>query len=539
MASLHIFFTTDIHGNYFIYDFRTGRDGDGSLQRAYAYVEQQRQRLGTDNVMLIDGGDMIQGGPEAYYFNHIQTDTPHRVGQMCRMMGYDAGAVGNHDIESGSQALSRFQQESGYPLLAANITDTCGGHPFKPYAVVCKAGLRVAVIGFTTPATKRWLPEELCRDLVFEDILVSARRWVAHVREKERPDLLVAVLHSGWQGGLHHPAWQENVAAQLAQSVQGIDLLLFGHDHFTRSETLRNAAGQDVACLNAGCYGYHIAEAVVRVGDGDAISVQTMIHDLRTYHNPLADRFRTCFEQPFQDILNYVSTPIGTLKSTLDISKAFNGPSLYMSLIHALQLHVSHADISLCSPYSMDQVVRSGQLTVAELFTIYWFEDRLYTIRMKGSEIRRLLERSYALWTNRVDSPCEPLLNTYTDEQTGQVFFKNLFFNFDTAAGIDYQVDVTQPEGHKIQMSRMSDGRPFEEGGEYTVATIAHRANGGGQMLTLGAGIPEQELSGRVVGYTPFDVRHYLQRYIEERGELDVELIDNWKFVFGKSAKTD
>lgn len=530
--SLRFLFTTDIHGNYFSYDFRTRREGEGSLQRAYAFVKSYRKQYGDDHIVLLDGGDMIQGGPEAYLINHVRTDQPHYVGEMCQQMGYAAGVPGNHDIESGKQAMGRFQETCGYPLIAANITDGNGNRPFPPYVILRRCGMKIAVLGFSTPATKRWLPDELCRGYEFQEILESAREWTEKVRNEEQPDLTVAVLHSGWSGGLYSPAWQENVSHELARSVSDIDIILFGHDHFSRFQTVDNPDGKPVVCLNAGCYGYHIAEAVVTQGDNGEIHVEGQIHDIRNLQNPYVDVFRQQFDGPFRLVDEYTTTPIGKLLTRLDISYAFHGPSRYMSLIHSLQLEVSHADVSLCSPYSVDQVVQEGELTVADLFTVYWFEDRLYTIRLKGQEIKGVLERSYALWTNTVSSPSQPLLNTYMDEQTGKPQFRNLFFCFDTAAGIDYEVDPTQPEGNKITILRFSDGRPFRLGAEYTVATIAHRANGGGQMLTLGAGIPADELPARVVAYTPFDIRHYLRTYIERHSPLSVPLVDNWRFRF-------
>ena len=529
--ALHIFFTTDIHGNYFTYDFRYRHDGDGSMQRVYAFIAEQRERYGEDNVLLLDGGDMIQGGPEAYYFNHIDKGETHRVGEMCRFVGYDAGAVGNHDIESGAEAMRRFQQSSGYPLLAANISDSQGNHPFSPYTVIRRGGIKIAVVGFATPATKRWLPEELCKDYTFHDILESATGWAERVRQTEQPDMMIALLHSGWQGGLHDSSWCENITSKLAEKTCGYDLVLFGHDHFSRVESVVNNKGKQITCLNAGCYGYEIGEAVVETDAAGRCNIQGRLHDIRQYENDYSDAFRQQFDEPFRQVFDYTSTRLGTLNTRLDISKAYLGPSHYMSLIHQLQLAVSHADISLCSPYFMESVIGPGPFYVADLYTIYWFEDRLYTILMTGQEIKNLLERSYWLWTNTVSSPDERLLKTSPDPVTGKPAFKNLYFNFDTAAGIDYEVDVTKPFGEKIHIKKMSNGTPFQLDKEYNVATIGHRANGGGQMLTLGAGIAEEELPRRVVCYTPYDIRHYLRLFIEQEQNLDVPLMDNWRFV--------
>ena len=528
---LHIFFTTDIHGNYFSYDFRYRREGDGSLQRVCAFVAEQRRRYGEENVLLLDGGDMIQGGPEAYFFNHIDNDEAHRVGEMCRFVGYDAGAVGNHDIESGAAAMRRFQQSSGYPLLAANITDSRGAHPFAPYTVIRRGGMKIAVVGFTTPATKRWLPDELCKDYTFHDILESASGWAERIRKTEQPDLLIALLHSGWKGGLHDASWCENVTQELAEHTGGYDLVLFGHDHFSRVETVENNEGNLVACVNAGCYGYEVGEAVVKSDAYGHLTIEGRLHDIRRYENDIMGAFRLRFKEPFRRVLYYTSTRLGRLCTRLDISRAYYGPSSYMSLIHTLQLSVSHADISICSPYFMDSVIEPGTFFVADLYTIYWFEDRLYTIRMTGREIKNLLERSYWLWTNTVSSPDEQLLKTDFDPATGKQVFKNLYFNFDNAAGLDYEVDVAKPFGEKIRIKKMSNGAEFLLDKEYTVATIGHRANGGGQMLTLGAGIPEEELPLRVVSYTPYDIRHYLRLFIEQKQTVDVPLIDNWRFL--------
>ncbi len=531
MKSLHVFFTTDVHGNYFAYDFRYDRLGDGSLERAFGFVEECRELYGRDNVLLLDGGDMIQGGPEAYFFNHVDKSHSHVIGEMCRFAGYDAGAVGNHDIESGTRAMKRFQKVSGYTMVAANITDRHGNMPFAPYVVFNRHGLKVAVVGFTTPSTKRWLAEDVCRDYMFEDIPPCAERWAREIKERENPHVLIALMHGGWKGGIHDTSWRENTAKEVAMIENAYDAVLFGHDHFSRLTEIKRADGVSCVCLNAGCYAYEVGELRISVGDnGDVGGIVGLLHDVKQFSNGHSDDFRTRFSDAFRKVEKYTSEKLGLLTTRLDISHSFLRPSAYMALIHSLQLRVSGADVSLCSPYSTDTVLGPGMLTVADLFTIYWFEDRLYTIRMTGLEIKLLLERSYWLWTNTIDKPGDKLLKTIVDKTTGEERFENLFFNFDTAAGIEYEVDPTKPLGHKVEISRLSDGRTFSLDSEYMVATIGHRANGGGKMLTLGAGIPEEELSRRVVSYTPYDVRHYLRQYIEQQGIIAVKPLDNWRF---------
>lgn len=97
---------------------------------------------------------------------------------------------------------------------------------------------------------------------------------------------------------------------------------------------------------------------------------------------------------------------------------------------------------------------------------------------------------------------------------------KNPSYNFDSAAGINYTVDITKPRGGRITVTSLSDGRKFNPEATYTVAVNSYRANGGGDLLTLGAGIPSGELKSRIVSATDKDLRYYLIRTVEQRGTI-------------------
>jgi 2',3'-cyclic-nucleotide 2'-phosphodiesterase/3'-nucleotidase len=109
--------------------------------------------------------------------------------------------------------------------------------------------------------------------------------------------------------------------------------------------------------------------------------------------------------------------------------------------------------------------------------------------------------------------------------------FKNFTFNFDSAAGIRYTVDVTKPEGEKISIECMADGSPFDLDREYRVAVNSYRGNGGGDLLTKGAGIPAGELKSRIIQSTDKDLRFYMMKWIEEQGSVNPQALNLWKFV--------
>ena len=107
---LKIIFTTDVHGNYFPYDFRHGHWGKGSLQRVHAFVAKVVQES-PGNTLLIDGGDMLQGEPTAYYFNSHCENSRHQVADICNYIGYDVAVIGNHDIEMGKRIFDKYVKE--------------------------------------------------------------------------------------------------------------------------------------------------------------------------------------------------------------------------------------------------------------------------------------------------------------------------------------------------------------------------------------------------------------------------------------------
>ena len=124
---------------------------------------------------------------------------------------------------------------------------------------------------------------------------------------------------------------------------------------------------------------------------------------------------------------------------------------------------------------------------VSDMFNLYKYENQIYVLRMTGKEIHDYLEMSYALWTNTMTKADDHImLLEHNGNGRNGYGFKNLAFNFDSAAGIDYVVDVTKPEGEKVEIKCMSDGQPFDENKWYNVAMNSYRGNGGGELLTKG-----------------------------------------------------
>ena len=535
-VTLRILQTSDVHGCFFPYNFIDRKPMKGTLARVSTYVNQLRQKHGS-NVILLDNGDILQGQPTCYYSNYVKPEIPNVAAEVVNYLGYDAETMGNHDVETGHAVYDKWIKEVKCPMLGANIVDTHTGKPYvKPYTIVERDGVKVAILGLLTPAIPNWLSEELWSGLRFDEMVSCAKKWMDHLRKHEHPDVVVGLFHSGHEGGIVTEQYEEDASLRVAREVPGFDLVLFGHDHRQYNNKVRNVEGRDVVCLDPSSNALMVAEATIaltmdkrgRVKDKKVEGCLTSVADL-----PVDQAYVTHFEATIDSIRTYVERPIGEFESTIYTRDCYFGNSAFSDFIHDLQLRFTGADISLNAPLSFDTHIQAGTVHMSDMFNLYRYENQLYVLRMTGEEVRKHLEMSYDLWVNTMHSPDDHIMLLSNDDSDDkQRFrFKNLAFNFDSACGIDYEVDVTKPDGEKVRILRMSNGQAFEPDKWYNVAMNSYRGNGGGELLTKGAGIPPEELKNRVIFRSERDQRYYLTEEIEKAGRLNPQAHHNWRFV--------
>ena len=226
IVKLKIVETSDIHGNYYPYDFILRHEAAGSLARVYEFVQKERETY-KDNLLLLDNGDILQGQPCAYYYNYIDTISLHLAAEVLNYMKYNAGNMGNHDVETGRAVFDRWAGDCNFPILGANIIDTVTGKThFKPYEVLERDGVKIVVLGMITPAIPVWLSENLWKGLRFDDMEETARKWMKIIREKENPDLVIGIFHAGQDALLMGGKYRENASLEVARNVPGFDIVL-------------------------------------------------------------------------------------------------------------------------------------------------------------------------------------------------------------------------------------------------------------------------------------------------------------------------
>ena len=568
--------TSDLHGALFPVDFKTGKPKETSLAHVATLVKELRATK-DQQVLLLDGGDNLQGQPLIYHANFVATKEPHVFSQAMNALAYDAIAVGNHDIETGHDVYDKVNAElkSGAlktGFLSANLVNEKDGKPyFTPYTIVNKGGVKIAILGLTEPAFVKNFPQVLYSGIKVVDMMESAQYWVPVIQQKEKPDLIIGLFHAGvdytYGGYNRESANNENPSQLIASQVAGFDAIFVGHDHqgwdgqgynpVTKTKVaVKDPTGKVVPIYGA-------------LNDARKIPVVTMSlkfnkttqklevtqsGELRDMSKLVPDaEFVQKFDKPMKDALAWVNKPIGKMTGSINSRDSMFGDSAFVDLIHQLQLDLTKdpayglkpAQISFCAPLSANAVIPSsadGIIYVRDMFSLYVYENWMYTMNLTGQQVKDFMEVSYDGWFNQMKASTDHLIAFSTapdgtismDPRSNLPRTKVATYNYDSVAGLVYDVDVSKATGSRIVVKSMADGSAFDLAKTYSVAINSYRAMGGGGMLEKGAKIPAADLLAMkyVTSATTKDLRFYLTQYIEKQsGALAPQAMGNWKVI--------
>lgn len=561
--------TSDIHGMVFPYDFVNAKPTATSLAQVASLVAEER--AANPNVVLLENGDSLQGSPVVYYYNFEKTDGPHIWSQMLNHLKYDATSVGNHDIEAGHAVYDKLYEELQASVLCANAVKPDGTPYFTPYMVVNKGGVKVAILGLVSPKIPDWLPPQFWTGMEFEDMVESAKKWVPIIMEKEKPDVLVGLFHAGvdytYGNVTADTKFNENASQLVAQKVPGFDIVFVGHDHSgwdglgwdpaaKKKVEVKDPNGKTVyifGALNA-ARKVPVVSMMLDWNEGTKAwdkRVRGALVDVAAYKPD--PEFMAKFEPSSKDVKAWVDRPVGKMSGTITTRDSMFGDSAFVDLIHRIQLELSKdpamglapADISFAAPLSADAKIPTsadGTLYVRDMFNLYVYENFLYTMTMTGQQVKDFLEYSYQFWFDTMPNPGNHIINFQKDKEgklvldnrTNMPLTATRYYNYDSAAGINYVVDVSQPAGKRVSIYSMADGRVFNPDSTYTVAINSYRGSGGGGHLTKGAGIDAETVRTMklVNGATTKDLRYFLLKWFEgQKDTVMVAPIGNWEVM--------
>lgn len=544
-AHITILYTTDIHGEIFPYDFTLDKPQEESMAHMMSYIDTVR-RSNPRGTLLLDGGDLNQGTPAVYWSNYVAMRKPLLVAEALNFMRYDAIALGNHDIEAGEFVYAdRLPRQTKCHILAANAIDTRTGEPmYEPYVIYNIKGFKIAVLGFITPAISQWLPKSIWPNLNFTDMIGAAQLWLRYVQEAEKPDFIVGIFHAGKETYPVETAdsvkWKTDGVLETVREIPGFDLVLMGHDHLTTTDTLENREGGKVCLLQSAAHAEEIGQADIwltrDVAEG-SVEKSISLKRVPVKGMELSERFVKHFRPKRLEVDSFLNSPLGYTREILQGSVSLVGPSNLMEFIHQVQLEETEAQISFASTLSIFNDIPAGELTMRQIFSMYKYENQIVKMWMTGEDILKYLEYGYARQFGQMHSINDHILSfrILPDGNVAMDKFGPILgtpqYNFTSAAGIDYTVDISKPAGQRVTILRLSDGTPFDPKQSYTVAINSYQAAGGGGFVTRGLGWNEEDIRFHTLTESTHDMCYYIARKIRSEGTVVTSGRSNWEVI--------
>jgi 2',3'-cyclic-nucleotide 2'-phosphodiesterase (5'-nucleotidase family) len=482
--------TTDVHGRLRSWDYYADApDPVRGLTRAASIVDSLRGAH-PGRVVLVDAGDLLQGNPLTYVAARMAGDSlhPHPVAAAMNVMQYDAAAIGNHEFNYGVPTLRRMIADARFPMLAANALTTTGKHAFTSWTMVRRAGVKIAIVGGTTPGSDLWDRENLAvADLVIRDIVPAVRDAVAEAR-RAGADVVVVLLHSGlaepssYDTVTTHVA-SENVSARVAREVPGIDLIVYGHSHKELADTVIGGT----LLMQPKNWATSVGVAHLElVRDGERWRVAEKRSSLvSTAGHAENAGVLAATEKAHRATVAYVTTPIGTTPVAWRADSARVVDTPLIDFILDVEREAANTQLASTAAFSLDANLAAGPITIARLAALYPYDNTLRKIWITGRQLRDYLEFSARYF--RVDSSgrvgVDPRVPGY---------------NFDIVGGADYTIDLSRPIGSRITKLEYR-GKPITATDSFTFALNNYRQTGGGgyAMLSGSRNIDDRQLEIR------------------------------------------
>ncbi len=528
-VTVSVLATTDLHGNILPFDYYENRPAGRGLAKVATLIAQAR--AWNPNSILIDCGDTIQGTPLEYVYQHyvkngrLPLDLSFKGGPlledpMMRVMnhlGYDAMVLGNHEFNYGLKSLERARRDARFPWLSANTA--APGNPYRPFLLKTVAGVKVAVVGITTPAIPLWEKPENYAGYRFEAGVAGARRVMEDLRA-EKPDLVVAAVHAGLERDLTtgrplaRAAPGEDMVYEIAARVKGIDAIVFGHSH----QQLEGQRVGEVLLVQPRNWGSGLARLDFELdpapGGGWKLREKSARLIPVTAQTP-ADPEVMRLARPYHELAErYLNTVVAESPAALNSALGRAEDTPLVDAVHEVQLHYTGADVSFTALFNPRVSVARGPVTVRQLAALYLYDNELYAVEGDGRMVKEALENAARYYLS-----CQGAACTHPPRTNPKV----AGYNYDMAQGVEYEVDLTQPEGQRIRNLRWK-GRPLQPSQKLRIAINNYRAGGsGGYGMFRGA---------RVVWRSTEDIRQLMIDYYSRRGRLPSRADGNWRIVF-------
>ncbi|MFC6277254.1 bifunctional 2',3'-cyclic-nucleotide 2'-phosphodiesterase/3'-nucleotidase [Psittacicella hinzii] len=535
---LRVIETTDLHAYYTAYDYYSDRPiKEYGFTRTASLIE--KARAGAVNSILVDNGDLIQGGMIGTWAveDDFKSYQIHPAYLLFKAFNYDVSNLGNHEFNFGLPYLQKVvdsaQKLAGVPVINSNVYDAkTGANYYTPYIIKehtftaedgTKHQIKVGYIGFTPPGIMQWDAEKLTGKVTAAPIVASAEKFIPEMKAKGA-EVIVAIPHSGIGTNAPSSSLFPNQVINLTK-VKDVDAVMFGHSHGVfPSEEYASTPGADikrgtingVPSVMPGRWGSHlgIVDLVLeKQPDGSwkanaskAVAYAEPVYDIKNRkelveESPLAVK---TLEQTHEATRAYANKPLGKIDDPLYGYLALTQDDPTVKLVNQVQMdalqnwvkenpkYANHKLVSAAAPFRYGERhndvngfthVDKGPFTLRNVSDVYFYPNTFTIIEVTGKDVKNWAECSSSLF-NQIftgTSDRQELLNYNT--------FRT--YNFDVLYGVTYQYDVTKPSAFDSRcrpsrtigagrvVNMQYQGQEIKDSDKFLLATNNYRANGG------------------------------------------------------------
>ncbi|MFD0697332.1 bifunctional metallophosphatase/5'-nucleotidase [Paenibacillus sp. GCM10027628] len=514
--------TSDLHGSMLPIHYANNKPNDVGLSKIATLIDKERSK--DQHVIVIDNGDLIQGTPLAYHHARLDNTPVDPMVLGLNYLNYDAAVLGNHEFNYGLDVLLKAVRESQFPWLCATIVDAATGEPFlgKPYVIKeLPNGVRVGILGLTTPYIPNWENPNHIQGLRFEDAVQTASKWVPVLKNQEKADLVIVSYHGGFERDLMtgvptEPLTGENQGYQLCMEVEGIDVLLTGHQH-------RSIAGMEingVVIVQPGTAGATLGKVQVEMVQNDgkwivASKQSELLTVAGTDADPTLIELVSSYEAKTQE---WLDQPIGKLTGDMRVQDPMQirlKDSALIEFINRVQMELSGARISNTALFDNISPGFPANITMRDIVSNYIYPNTLKVIRISGQDIKDAIEQSAEYFELAMDGAVQ-VSAKFRDP-------KPQHYNYDMWEGITYKINISRPIGERV-IQLDYEGKPMDLTASFDVVMNNYRAGGGGNYLMF--------QDKPVIKDIPTDVAELLANYIMERGTIEATVNHNWEVIW-------
>lgn len=470
MTTFSILMTSDTHGYWL-----NSAEGtpDNLLKTAQGLKELKAQK--EHPTLMIDLGDFIQGSSFATYMYKIRQSGTF-FAQAMNAIGYDYQIIGNHEFNYGADYRQNVFADLNATILNSNMVTASNQQAFigQPYAIHEIDGLKVGVIGATTHYIPNWELPAHYDGIEFKDAFTTVKHYVNILRPQV--DVLVVAYHGGFEADLTdfsplEKLTGENQGAKMLQEIDGIDVLLTGHQH----RQINQKVGSTWV-VQPGFGGELIADITITVDEQKNVHINGQLHPTTNYTEDLV--LKQTLKADLEAGNTWLRTVIGHAPLTPTTNDVFEARVLghpYIEMLNQIQLYETSAQLSAVTLVNDFFAAFTGDITNEILLLSYPYYNRIAKVNITGSELTEVIEYDleYLMLNDRDEIIVNP---TYIDP-------KPRHYNFDSYSGIQVTVDLGQPFGQRvISIIDESTGEPIIADATYSIALSQYRAAGGGDF---------------------------------------------------------